>query len=207
MRKIIMWTWPSLYDSNNTFSRDQSFFINSKEWQTARTQSQNCERGCMEYLWCLCVLQAMMTKAVKQTYITMCRFLSKQVHRSSLLLSTWMRAAPYRKSLEKKASIRSKLELPKVIFGPEIIITWLRLQDDLVFSYFLNTKELKKSHSTCRKETRDIVIQCRWNNQVLHSSKELISWCENTIKAFKILLEAAVINIFKSTIDWIKSVI
>lgn len=27
MRKIIMWTWPSLYDSNNTFSRDQSFFI------------------------------------------------------------------------------------------------------------------------------------------------------------------------------------
>lgn len=37
MRKIIMWTWPSLYDSNNTLSRDQSFFINSKEWQTAHT--------------------------------------------------------------------------------------------------------------------------------------------------------------------------
>lgn len=44
MRKIIMWTWPSLYDSNNTFSGDQSFFINTEEWQTsAHPKPELCE--------------------------------------------------------------------------------------------------------------------------------------------------------------------
>lgn len=40
-KKIITWTWPSLYDSNNTFSRDQSFLSVPKSDKHKHNQSHN----------------------------------------------------------------------------------------------------------------------------------------------------------------------
>lgn len=45
MKKIIMWTWPSVYDSNNTFSRVQSFFYQlQRVINSAHPKLELCER-------------------------------------------------------------------------------------------------------------------------------------------------------------------
>ena len=61
MRNIITWTWPSLYDGNNTFSREQSFyqFQKNDKWHT-HPKNDKCHTprayglAHEEYLWYLC---------------------------------------------------------------------------------------------------------------------------------------------------------
>lgn len=55
MRKIIMWTWPSLYDGNNTFSRDQSVCSPPKSDKRRTILPHDLRRLC----------PVLMTKAVK----------------------------------------------------------------------------------------------------------------------------------------------
>lgn len=142
MREIITRTWPSLYDSNNTFSRDQSFFINPNVTNSAQPEPGRGPR-CMEYLWCLCVLKATVTKAVKQTYKTVWGFLLQLLSAARhLFISLPVKAASLQENLQKlwlqkTPRIRNEIrELCEVVFCPNGIYNVTKAAQYFAFQDF-----------------------------------------------------------------------